>query len=503
MRFGHGGANTNENAVLTSHGFWLVAPSEAQMKRYDASTCAWEGHEGRLAPMKELAACLLALAFPRLAAALGPHEVLVVVNGNSPRSVEVAEEFVRLRKVPEANVVRLALPEAGKVPMEISGREFGEKIWEPARRAAEDRGVSDHILAWVYSVDFPVRISGTPPMSVLGLTLLRNRPPDPEAVNAAAYVSPLFAGPDARGLKGLLPQSFETIADWLGADAPLPSMMLGFMGENGNTRDELVRCLRTGAASDGTRPTGTVYYVLSPDIRSTCRDWQFKAAREELARRGVEAVAASNFPAARRDVLGLMMGSAAADPAQVGRYLPGCMADNLTSAGAVFDNPDQTKISAWIAAGATAAAGTVTEPYSNWRKFSNGRLFAHYASGCTVMESYYQAIRCPLQLLIVGDPLARPWAPKDTVGIVGLGEGPVSGVVEVKAVVESAASYPQCTWLLDGRVLQKGRDAATFKLDTANLKPGRHTLRVVAYSAGTLKNQVFDEREFVAARDAK
>ena len=48
---------------------------------------------------------------------------------------------------------------------------------------------------------------------------------------------------------------------------PLPSMALGYMGEKGNTQDEILSCLRRGVASDGTHPSGTVYFV-APDGKS-------------------------------------------------------------------------------------------------------------------------------------------------------------------------------------------------------------------------------------------
>ena len=38
-------------------------------------------------------------------------------------------------------------------------------------RAIEERGLGAHLLAWVYSVDFPVRIGTTPPLSIQGITL--------------------------------------------------------------------------------------------------------------------------------------------------------------------------------------------------------------------------------------------------------------------------------------------------------------------------------------------
>ena len=36
-------------------------------------------------------------------------------------------------------------------------------------------------------------------------------------------------------------------------------------------------------------------------------------------------------------------------------------------------------------------------------------LFAYYAAGMSLAESFYLAVESPYQLLIVGDPLCRPY----------------------------------------------------------------------------------------------
>ena len=73
-------------------------------------------------------------------------------------------------------------------------------------------------------------------------------------------------------------------------------------------------------------------------------------------------------------------------------------------------NASQTPLSELLRYGAAAASGTVTEPYAVAHKFPSPMMQVHYARGCTVAESFYQSVLCPYQLLIVGDPLCRPWA---------------------------------------------------------------------------------------------
>jgi len=43
------------------------------------------------------------------------------------------------------------------------------------RRAIRERGLSDHILAWAYSIDLPVRVRTDPLVSITGLTFVRNQ----------------------------------------------------------------------------------------------------------------------------------------------------------------------------------------------------------------------------------------------------------------------------------------------------------------------------------------
>jgi hypothetical protein len=437
--------------------------------------------------------------------AIGPHEVLVLINGNSPRSIEIAREYARLRGIPETNLVTLAVPTPdGKTPIQVTPREFTEQIWGPATAALAERGIGDHILAWVYSLDFPVRVATEPRISIQGLTFLRNRLPDPQAVRRGEYVSLLFAGPDGAGGPPYSSQTLDSQSLWLGRDMPLPSVALGYMGERGNTREAVLKCLADGARADGSAPTGTVYYVASDDVRSRCRAWQFESARRELLRAGLAATILTNPPpTGMPDVLGLMIGAPYVKPAADDRYLPGSLADNLTSFGAAFDDPDQTKLSAWIAGGATAAAGTVTEPSALWAKFPNARLFAHYRAGCTVIESYYQSIKCPLQIWIAGDPLTRPWMPRDSVSISGLGTEPVSAPVTLRAEIHADTPYVQYAWLVDGRMAREGLGAEAFTLEPGRLAEGAHTVRVVARTIGMVKNQVFEERTFTVTKRAE
>jgi hypothetical protein len=168
------------------------------------------------------------------------------------------------------------------------------------------------------------------------------------------------------------------------------------------------------------------------------------------------------------------------------------MAEHLTSFAGALDNTHQTKMTRWIAAGATGTAGTVCEPMSYWTKFPNARFFNHYRMGCTMIESFFQSIRCPLQLMIIGEPLAAPWKPDASLQIVGIEPNelikePQSIDLHIKA--PRGTHYSRVIYLIDGRIRGEGDQ---FTVDPGDLQPGQHELRAVAYQIGFVRHQVFD-----------
>ena len=346
------------------------------------------------------------------AGAQSPREVLLLANSRSPDSLRIAREYASLRNIPKENVVDLDLPSSILEPeAQISPEDFMRFIWEPAQAAIRERGLQSKILAWIYSVDFPVRVTTDPPMSLMGMTFVRGHVPASDVISKGSIISPFFAGPDKPDGPAAEGQPLSWFHDILKDRMPLPSMMLGFTGSRGNDVETILEGLRRGVQSDGTRPTGTVFFVTSDDVRSRCRAWQYPAAAAELQSLGVGARITDQFSNNERSILGFMMGGASVNPLYGGGvYLPGCMAEHLTSAAGIFHISDQTKLSAWIFGGASATAGTVTEPLAIWTKFPSARFYVHQAKGFSILESFYLSIRCPLQILLVGEPLARPFA---------------------------------------------------------------------------------------------
>ena len=451
--------------------------------------------------MSRIFRVLVCLFMVATAHAQMPHEVLLLVNKNSQPSLLAANTFAAMRQIPKVNMVYLDIPESvyGGTAT-VTPEEFTKLIWEPANAVAKGRGIDGQILAWVYSVDFPIRVKTDPSdrkqMSVGGLTFMRNKVPGLSLVEDGKYLSKLFAGPNERlkiplsslslgmqktglGMDSTVPPEAAYLQFGLGDRMPLPSMMLGYIGEKGTDIGTVLQTLQRGKVSDYRGQRKGIYFVTSDDVRSKCREWQYAPAMDELKQRGITAVATTNFPAGAENVMGLMMGIEKVDPSAIKSFAPGAMAEHLTSWSAEFQRP-QTKMTDWLKAGATASAGSVVEPYSNPNKFPSARFFAHYASGCTMLESFYQSIACPLQNLLLGDPLAKPYAVPLRVKVLGSGtiKTDFTYVAQAECRVENVNFL--YSFLLDGKEIRGVSDVASVFVRATNLADGYHELRAVA-----------------------
>ena len=91
----------------------------------------------------------------RAAAGGGPQNVMLVVNGRSPGSKQVANHYVRLRNLPASNVVYLDYggPASWRLPRCFAIRSSG-RSW----KRSTGRKLSAQIDMIVYSTDFPWRL---------------------------------------------------------------------------------------------------------------------------------------------------------------------------------------------------------------------------------------------------------------------------------------------------------------------------------------------------------
>ena len=445
----------------------------------------------------------------------GPENLLLVVNPADSDSLAVANAFTALRGVPPINVFMLPWTESREG---TTVARFRDGILGPVLRAIDARRLSTQIDCIVYSSGFPWRIDygdelpaelkakdQFPAGSLTGMTMLH------AAVHSGA---PLWLDPESNryyrpvGEAGVpaVTQGFRGWYGWAkngdlleaGGTRYLLSAMLGVTDGRGNSVAEITAYLRSAAAADGTRPPGTIYFMTNDDVRTTTRSGPFPAIVKALGGLGVKAeIVAGTLPERKRDVAGLMAGTPTFDwRASGSQIVPGAICENLTSFGGIFTpTAGQTPLSDFLRAGAAGSSGTVTEPFSLQAKFPHPSIQVHYARGASLVEAFYQSVRAPYQLLVVGDPLCQPWATIPEVEVVSAAD---SRVLEPGAVVSgtlalepraSNAAVDRFELYVDGLRVGQGGLGETLALDTTTLADGHHELRVVAIAATPIETQ--------------
>jgi len=476
------------------------------------------------AALAALGAALTLLGAVPVRAGGGPENVFVVVNPSSQASLAVANAWIAVRGIPAINV--LMLPWEGSRESVPIGR-FREEILRPILAAIDGRRLTAQIDQVVYSTDFPWRVDFAdelPPVlvgkdiypsgSLTGLTFHYAAVMAGQATYLERAANRYWRPLDGDGV----PRATQGFRAWYGwgssgeiieAGGPryLLSTMLGVSDGAGNSVEEIVAGLVAAAGADGQRPRGTIFFAENGDVRSETRKGAFPAAVRELVRLGVKAeVFQGVLPPDRRDVAGLMTGTPKFDWSRSGStVVPGAICENLTSYGGIFTpGSGQTPLSEFIRAGAAGSSGTVIEPYALQEKFPHPSIQVHYARGATLAEAFYQSLQIPYQLLVVGDPLCRPWAAIPAVEAVTDDDGRpleagrvLSGTVSIEPVARPAEPAPdpvpapvdRFEMFVDG--IRSGQCAAgeRLALDTAALSDGHHELRVVGIRGDTLETQ--------------
>ncbi len=165
-----------------------------------------------------------------------------------------------------------------------------------------------------------------------------------------------------------------------------------------------------GIRADGTRPTGTAYLLSTSDqprnVRAALYDETVRLLNPQLQIQVIQANALER----KSDVLFYFTGRMEVEKISSNRFLPGAIADHLTSFGGMLTDSSQMSALRWLEAGATGSYGTVVEPCNFPQKFPHpGVVMSHYLAGNTLIEAYWKSVAWTGQGIFVGEPLARPY----------------------------------------------------------------------------------------------
>ncbi len=330
--------------------------------------------------------CLSAplLVWPALCtAALTAGQLAVVVNDNDPASREVADYYVAARHIPPGHLIHVRLS-ANQVA--LTAAEF-----EPIRAAilaATPPEVQAYALTWTQ----PYRVDCMSITSALSLGYDRAWCSRGQGCSLTRG-SPLF--------------DYNTASPFTDLGIR-PSMMIA-----GARVLDAKQLIDRGVRADGSHPRGTAYLLVTNDRdRTAPRLPSFaRAARLKVPGLAIQVVRA-DAPPARNDLLFYFTGVPFVKRMYWNGFLPGAVADHLTSFGGMLTDSPQMSALRWLEAGATGSYGTVREPCAYRQKFPDPAvMIRRYTRGETLLEAYWKSVSSPGEGVFVGEPLSRPWGP--------------------------------------------------------------------------------------------
>lgn len=311
--------------------------------------------------------------------ALSSHELAVIVNDNDPLSIQIAEYYRQQRQIPTEQLLHIKLP---------LGRAMLNKTEFATIRQQVEQQTPKHVQAYLLTWLQPFRVEC---MSI--------------TTAFAAGFDPAFCASGCQQTRGNPYFAAEV-------DKPYDKYQLRpTMTLAAANFDQARQIIDRGVAADFSQPKGSAYLLKTSDKARSSRAALFPEVVKQLATFWPVHYLEQEFISGHDDVMFYFTGLIRVPHIAENRYLPGAVADHLTSAGGVMSGSDQMNVMEWLKAGATASYGAVVEPCNFPQKFPNpGVLMYFYLRGSSLIEAYWKSVQQPGQGIFVGEPLAKPFA---------------------------------------------------------------------------------------------
>ena len=336
----------------------------------------------RLPPF--LLACLIAwMAAPARAqfastSHLQPNQLAIVINDAEPNSVKIGEYYRKRRGIPAANVVHVRIP--GK-PREIDAARFAALKDEIDAHLAPD--VQAVLMVWTA----PYKVECN---SITGAYSLGFDRDQCAKTCAPGRPSPYFNSSSSRPYTDL-------------------NMRLSMLLPTESV--EQAKALIDRGVGAGFRIVpATAYFLTTSERARNSRAAFFPPPGRIAARKLATKPMRADVLDGAKDIMIYETGMAEVAKLDTLGFVPGALADHLTSLGGDLLGAEQMSSLRWLEAGATASYGTVSEPCNFWQKFPNPAvLLRHYVQGESAIEAYWKSVAWPAQGLFIGEPLAAPY----------------------------------------------------------------------------------------------
>jgi len=311
--------------------------------------------------------------------ALTANELGVIVNDSDPLSVKIANYYQQQRKIPEQNIIHIHFnPRYKALPVEI---------FKQIKKTV-DKLSPKHIQAYALTWMQTYRVG------CMSITTAFAAGYDPEFCAKGCNktrLSPYFNSSKNK--------PFDEY-QWR------PTMALA-----GSNFSDVKALIDRGIASDYTQPQGTAYLLNTSDKARSTRSVFFPQITSQF--NGLWPIAAlqQDFIKNKTDVMFYFTGKVHVKNIQSNHFLPGAVADHLTSTGGVLSGGNQMSSIEWLRAGATGSYGAVIEPCNFVQKFPHPNILMHYyLRGNSLIEAYWKSVAWPGQGIFIGEPLAKPFA---------------------------------------------------------------------------------------------
>jgi len=317
-------------------------------------------------------------AAPAAAPALGPEQLAIVINDAEPNSVAIGAYYRKRRGIPAANVVHVRIP--GK-PHEIGAERFAALKEEIDARL----GPQVQAVLMIWTAPYKVECN-----SITGAYTLGFDPALCRDTCAGGRVSAYFNA----GVK----RPYAELGMRLSMLLPTESVQ------------EARALIDRGAGAGFRILPATAYYLVTSEKLRNSRAAFFPPPGSIAARKLTTRTLQADVLVGEKDILIYQTGKAEVARLDTLGFVPGALADHLTSFGGDLLGAGQMSSLRWLEAGATASYGTVTEPCNHWQKFPNPTvLLRHYLRGESAIEAYWKSVAWPTQGLFIGEPLAAPY----------------------------------------------------------------------------------------------
>ena len=310
---------------------------------------------------------------------LTAENVALVINVADVNSVKVGEYYREARNIPAKNIIHVRIPNPqAKLPLSA----FRRLKWEVESQLHEKEQVI--LLAW--TSPYAVECNSITSAMTFGFD-------DAQCKNTCAVGKP------SRYFNSNVTRPFDELGIRLTMLLPADSIL------------RAKKVIDQGVQSDAGVFRSTAYYLTTSDANRSSRALYFPPSDLKIPRSGLAVMnLKSDKLLGAQDIMVYQTGLTWVEGLETLNFLPGALADHLTSAGGDLLGKGQMSILRWLDAGATASYGTVSEPCNYWQKFPNPAVMLKwYVSGATAVEAYWKSVAWPAQGLIVGEPLAAPF----------------------------------------------------------------------------------------------